>query len=287
MDTKKLAYFLRLHENGNITHTAKEAFLTQSALTKMIQGWEEEFHCKLLTRSRKGVRFTREGELFVTLCQQVLALEKTFREDVSSAADELTGSITIGVSLNYMSRHFPTILRRFTQTYPRVHLTVIDSHSEKLYSDLLNHKLDIAIVRGDYKWFDTKILLDSEPFCLVSCHPLTEETLCQEPYVGHRTDMDTKFSIDRWFFEKKLTVPDAALWLGSIDACRDVIQEGFGWSILPKICLTEFQGNLAPMTFQDGTPFLCHTYALISHGESTAPHVQAFLEALMTYHKIL
>ena len=155
----------------------------------MIQGWEEEFHCKLLTRSRKGVRFTREGELFVTLCQQVLALEKTFREDVSSAADELTGSITIGVSLNYMSRHFPTILRRFTQTYPRVHLTVIDSHSEKLYSDLLNHKLDIAIVRGDYKWFDTKILLDSEPFCLVSCHPLTEETLCQEPYVGHRTDM--------------------------------------------------------------------------------------------------
>ena len=87
MDTKKLAYFLRLHENGNITHTAKEAFLTQSALTKMIQGWEEEFHCKLLTRSRKGVRFTREGELFVTLCQQVLALEKTFREDVSSAAD--------------------------------------------------------------------------------------------------------------------------------------------------------------------------------------------------------
>lgn len=96
MDTKKLAYFLRLHENGNITHTAKEAFLTQSALTKMIQGWEEEFHCKLLTRSRKGVRFTREGELFVTLCQQVLALEKTFREDVSSAADELTGSITIG-----------------------------------------------------------------------------------------------------------------------------------------------------------------------------------------------
>lgn len=202
MDTKKLAYFLRLHENGNITHTAKEAFLTQSALTKMIQGWEEEFHCKLLTRSRKGVRFTREGELFVTLCQQVLALEKTFREDVSSAADELTGSITIGVSLNYMSRHFPTILRRFTQTYPRVHLTVIDSHSEKLYSDLLNHKLDIAIVRGDYKWFDTKILLDSEPFCLVSCHPLTEETLCQEPYVGHRTDMDTKFSIDLWFFEK-------------------------------------------------------------------------------------
>lgn len=136
------------------------------------------------------------------MCQQVLALEKTFREDVSSAADELTGSITIGVSLNYMSRHFPTILRRFTQTYPRVHLTVIDSHSEKLYSDLLNHKLDIAIVRGDYKWFDTKILLDSEPFCLVSCHPLTEETLCQEPYVGHRTDMDTKFSIDRWFFEK-------------------------------------------------------------------------------------
>ena len=58
MDTKKLAYFLRLHENGNITHTAKEAFLTQSALTKMIQGWEEEFHCKLLTRSRKGVRLS-------------------------------------------------------------------------------------------------------------------------------------------------------------------------------------------------------------------------------------
>lgn len=91
MDTKKLAYFLRLHENGNITHTAKEAFLTQSALTKMIQGWEEEFHCKLLTRSRKGVRFTRKENCLSPCASRSLLSkkpsEKMYRQRPMSSQD--------------------------------------------------------------------------------------------------------------------------------------------------------------------------------------------------------
>jgi DNA-binding transcriptional LysR family regulator len=286
MDTQKLEYFLRLYENRNITHTAKELFITQSALTKMIQSLEEEYHCKLLTRSRKGVSFTREGELFVKLCRDILQLESRFRETIAAPENAVTGSLTIGLSLNYMNHHFPALLQRFVKAYPYVHLSVIDGHSERLYSDLLNRRLDAAVIRGEYKWSDTRILLDSEPFCLVSTHPLSQEMLKQEPYIGHRTDSDTMFHIDRWFFEHHLPLPDAAMWLSSIDACRDVVQKGTGWSILPKICLDTFTGNVKPIIYADGTPFLRSTYVLVSHGQSELPSMKAFLSALRAYHHL-
>jgi DNA-binding transcriptional LysR family regulator len=286
METKKLIYLLRLYENKNITHTAKEMFITQSALTKMIQGWEEEFHCQLLIRSKKGVVFTSKGEQFVKLCRNLLRMENQFQENLESYGDAITGSLTVGISLNYMSHCFPTILQSFTKRNPYVHLSVTDAHSEKIYADLLNRKLDVAIVRGEYKWSDTKLHLSSEPLCLVSTFPLTEKTILSAPYIGHRTDTDTEFNIDRWFFERKKPAPEAAMWLSSISTCRDIVEKGNGWSILPKICLDGFRGNIRPMTFLDGTPFLRNTYALISHGQSELPHVRVFLEALKEYHQL-
>jgi DNA-binding transcriptional LysR family regulator len=283
MDTKKLNYLIRLYEDGNITHTAREMFITQSALTKMIQGWEKEFHCSLLTRSKKGVRFTQEGELFVQLCKNILQEEEEFQEKISHSEKVVAGSLSVGVSLNYMDTFFPDILKHFIHEYPHVQLSITDAHSEKLYQQLLNRQLDIAIVRGEYKWTDTKLLLASEPLCLISTQPLTEKTLVSEPYIGHRTDTDTKFSIDQWFFEHHMSVPQAAMWLESINACREVVQAGIGWAILPQICLSGFKGNCKPLFFKDGTPFQRRTYALVSHGQPMLPQVKAFLDTLKNF----
>ena len=52
---------LRVIDLQNITKAAQDMGYTQSAVSQMIQSLEKELQLTLITRSRNGVRLTREG----------------------------------------------------------------------------------------------------------------------------------------------------------------------------------------------------------------------------------
>lgn len=78
MDIKDIQIFCDLCRTHSITKTSEYLFLTQSAVTRRIQKLEEELGVPLLTREkgRAGVRFTEQGEKFLPLAEQWLALNE-------------------------------------------------------------------------------------------------------------------------------------------------------------------------------------------------------------------
>ena len=56
--------FLKVIENGSFTKAASEIGYTQSAISQMIQALEEELGTTLISRSRKGIALTPDGEEF-------------------------------------------------------------------------------------------------------------------------------------------------------------------------------------------------------------------------------
>ena len=61
MDERDYALLDILGQTGNITRAADRLFITQSALSKRIQGIERELDVQLLLRSRQGVRLRRRA----------------------------------------------------------------------------------------------------------------------------------------------------------------------------------------------------------------------------------
>ena len=62
MDKRDYELLLALDQHKNITKAAQSLYMTQPAITKRIQKMEEELHCPLLIRSKRGVLLTPAAE---------------------------------------------------------------------------------------------------------------------------------------------------------------------------------------------------------------------------------
>ena len=92
----QLDYFRRLAASEHITATAKELFISQTALSSMIISLERELGVQLFDRSRRSIRLNAAGRTYLGYVNQVFAaldnglaaikdLEDTREQQVSMA----------------------------------------------------------------------------------------------------------------------------------------------------------------------------------------------------------
>ena len=58
--------------HGNISHAAKELFISQPAISKSIRKLEQSLDVTLFSRNSRGVQLTEEGRSFTTMCRKLL-----------------------------------------------------------------------------------------------------------------------------------------------------------------------------------------------------------------------
>lgn len=101
MDEKDFELLRVLDETRNITHAADRLYITQSALSKRIKSMERELGAVILLRSRQGIRFTPAGEAVLARSAAAARELDELRRKLSELADEVSGTLNAGVSINY------------------------------------------------------------------------------------------------------------------------------------------------------------------------------------------
>ena len=147
MDEVDFAMLRTLDETRNVTAAAERLYMTQSALSKRLKALEQELDCELLVRSRRGVTFTPAGEMTLAHAQLAERELMLLRRNISAYADEVTGTLRAGFSVNYAASQLPYVLAQYRASYPRVRLNVHTGQSAALFGQLANGMLDIAVVR--------------------------------------------------------------------------------------------------------------------------------------------
>lgn len=280
MDEKDYELILTLYELKNITKAAEKLFITQPALTQRIKKIERELGIELLLRSKKGVLFTPSGESIIPYIKTIVNSLRQMRQHVISNHDFIGGTLTAGVSLNYSRYFLPKVLKSYTEAFPNVDVNIITDQSKSLYRRLQNDEIFIAVVRGEYKWDEKSIFLDTEPMCLVCSNENFNRPLDSFSYIGRRTDDILQGKIQTWLAEHGLYNKNTKLSIDNIDTCLEMAKNGLGWAILPKVCLGDFDGYYEDLLFADGTPFTRSTYVLCRNSYYSLPQVKLFIEYL-------
>lgn len=265
MDEKDCELIEMLWETRNITKAAERLFTTQSALTKRIQKLEEELGCELFIRSRKGVLFTPVAERILPYVRQVSDSMDRIRSQVAIYRKEVAGTLKLGVSINFARYRLADVLKGFMDKYPNVDIHVSTMQSTNLYQSLVKNEISIAIVRGSFKWNEGMVTLSEEPVCLVTAREHAGEPLNSYPYIGRHTDAGFYDKIQLWRAENGCQESRTNLWVDDIGSCLEMVSRGIGWSILPEICLKQFDGQITPLYFKDGTPFTRSSHILYKH----------------------
>lgn len=150
LDLKRLRVFREVCRRGSFSEAAFELNYSQPAVSHHIARLELEVGAKLLERPSRGKVFvTPTGEVLLRHAEDLLAR-------LASAEDEL-GALVVGrepvVRLGAFATASATIVANAIATYRErhgdIHLTLIEGEAPAALDDLMNGRIDIAVVFDD------------------------------------------------------------------------------------------------------------------------------------------
>ncbi|MDR0433432.1 MAG: LysR family transcriptional regulator [Gracilibacteraceae bacterium] len=144
MDIKQLRYFVQICRHHSLTKAAKNLYISQQALSKILKIMEEELQVALFSRVHDGLRLTDEGEYLLQASEKILDAFHRFETDVYNQFHIKHGLVPFAITYGALNSLSPEILLNFHETYPQIDLRreiCPDSIAEQL---LLAGKVEFA-----------------------------------------------------------------------------------------------------------------------------------------------
>lgn len=194
MELRHIRYFLAVADHGNFTRAAQHVGIGQPPLSQQIKDLETEIGAKLFHRVPHGAELTDAGAAFKAIVEQFPDLAQQAIHAAQRAARGEVGTIHVGFTGSAaFSPVVPAAIRAFRRAWPTVKLTLTETNSTRLLTDLIDGQLDAAFLRqntvdhANIKLHD----LGNEPMLAVlpTGHPAaTHETislamLAHDPFV--------------------------------------------------------------------------------------------------------
>ncbi len=162
IDLKRLHHARVLARCQNFALAAKELTLSQSALTRSIQGLEEELGVQLFSRERKGTTPTPFGikllEHSEVIANQMMQLER----DMQDLQGMRTGTLNLGAGPAVAKIFLGATIGQFNQQHPNIDINVKLDNIPSLYTQLLEG--DIEFIVGDPLYLNPSHKLDIQAF---------------------------------------------------------------------------------------------------------------------------
>lgn len=279
MDDRDWLILKVLYEKKNITKTAQSLYTSQPALTKRIQQMEKEFQVAIIERGTRGVHFTPQGEYIAKCADEMLNRLRQIKEAALNMDEEVVGTLRLGVS-NFISKHkLPRLLKLFRERFPKVDFKVTTGWSREVFNLIYNQDVHIGIVRGDYQWAESKLLLFEENICVASKEKINLHDLPSLPRIEYETDTLLKPIIDNWWSGTFSQPPLIGMEVDKGDTCKEMIINGLGYGILPSV-LVENHGDLHRINLTDaqGKPIIRKTWMFYHHKSLEMKLIKEFVE---------
>lgn len=145
MELRELRYFMALAEERHFGRAAKRLYITQSGLSKAIQGAELELGVALFTRTRRHVELTPAGVALSERAPEVLRAFARVSNAAAAARAGLVGTFSLATSPIGRYEVMPPLLQRFRSACPNVRLIRREQLSGGVVEDLLAGDLDAGI----------------------------------------------------------------------------------------------------------------------------------------------
>lgn len=240
MNEKDWEVLKTLSGEMNITKTAQRLYISQPALTYRIKQIEKEFGVDIITRGKKGISFTTEGEYIVEYALRMLSNLKQTKDFVQNVSAGVRGTIRLGVSSNFVHYKLPSLLKSFLTQYPEIHINVIAGRSSEIIQLLKQEEIQIGIVRGNETWDvkgSKKELIHQDPICIISYEEIDMDKIPILPRIDYITGVTLKATIDNWWKSIYNQPPYITMKVDQVETCKEMVKNELGYAIIPEICI--------------------------------------------------
>ena len=146
MEFRQLRYFVTVAQELHFGRAAETLDITQPALSKQIRVLEANIGIELFFRTKRSVKLTPAGEVFLTEAQQLLQQADAAVRLAKDTASGKVGKLKIGLTATATYTILPDLVRRFRADYPQVEIEMLELSTEAQVIALNRGEIDIGFL---------------------------------------------------------------------------------------------------------------------------------------------
>jgi DNA-binding transcriptional LysR family regulator len=143
-----LRLFATVAKAGSFSKAADILLLSQPSISKGVRDFELQLGCRLLDRTPRGVKPTREGLALMRHADAVFAAERAAEEELRALRSLDSGSLRIGASTTIATYFIPDYLGAFHARHPGIDLQLTSANTRDIAELMLAHEIEIGLVEG-------------------------------------------------------------------------------------------------------------------------------------------
>ena len=246
-DLYELSLFHLVVKHRSFTKAAETSGVTQSAITRQMQGMEDSLGIDLLERTTRSVRITKAGEFLfqesIKLLGDVDQSLRRLKEDFANAKKEIRIGVSRSISPAYLPGFFHANIRQGLKASYRVS----SQPSSEILSALEANELDLGVLCPPprlprtlsitHRFTDAFTLLTSaEKAIQFEALPKSRAArlgwLQKQDWLLLEEATNTSARLRRWMFQSGLNV-EPAMQLDSFDLIINLVSLGMGVGLVP------------------------------------------------------
>ena len=146
MNIRDLKYLVAVADLRHFGKAAEACFVSQPTLSGQLKKLEEELGVVLFERSARSVVPTPAGERIIAQARRVLDEVTDIEALARAAQDPLAGPFHVGAIHTISPYVMPEVMAPLRHDFPQMQLILHEDITDNLTRDLLDHKLDVALL---------------------------------------------------------------------------------------------------------------------------------------------
>lgn len=292
-DIYELHLFHLVAEHRSFTKAAEVAGITQSAVTRQVQGIEESLGVSLFERTTRSVQLTPAGQMLLAESGRLLGsvdqVLQRIREEFAGAKKEVRVAVSRSVSLAYLPGFFHANLRRL----PQVGYRVSHEPSDKILSALEKNETDLGVVCPPARLPDTLRVTHrfTDAFAIIAPAATGEafrannrrsrlEWANRQNWLMFDESTNTGRRLHAWLRREGIEV-EPGMTLDSFDLIINLVALGMGVACVPIRALALYPRKRSICRIDWPTRFSRELIVVVRRNRELPQHLALFIENVL------
>jgi DNA-binding transcriptional LysR family regulator len=292
IETRQLRYFVTVAEELHFGRAAARLHMTQPPLSQAIAALEDGLGTALFLRNRRTVALTPAGSALLPEARRIL-LEAALLPDLARrAASGEAGRLALAFITSADYSVLPPFLRRYSERYPGVQLSLQEATSDVQVDELLRGRIDAGLLipplpdraraELDYmKVFDEPLILCAPVGLLRRKGPVALRNLPALPLIIFPREISPALhdAILSCFREAGIT-PAIGQQAIQMQTIVSLVSAGMGLALVPQSVANLMRPGVEYRALADATPRV--ETGIAWRRDNPSPVLKGFLELLRT-----
>jgi DNA-binding transcriptional LysR family regulator len=239
----QLQTFIHIAELGSFTAAADKAGVTQPAVSLQIKLLEQRLGVRLIERVGRRAQPTAAGLEFLAHARRIMRELADAEEAMTPHRNGESGRVRIGSGATASIHLLPLAISRARKKMPGLEIIVRIGNTDDILRDLEANALDVAVVTlpAPGRSLEVEAFYDDELMVVAPRGSIIPPGGPDAAFVNAKPLLlydggNTRRTIDEWMAQAGL-VARPVMEFGSVEAIKELVAAGLGWSILPGLAL--------------------------------------------------